>query len=194
MKLLLRLAHLIDALNERVGRSVYWLILVIVLISAGNAIMRKLFNISSNAFLEIQWYLFSAVFLLAAGYTLKCNAHVRIDVITGRFSPRVQAWIDIIGGLLFLLPMAALIIYFSWPSFVRTLASQEWSSNPGGLIIWPAKLLIPVGFSLLLLQGIAETIKRIGFLAGREPPEKMHHLPQAEEMMTLSPAPKQGDA
>jgi len=171
MKALLRIAHLIDALNERVGRAVQWLVLVVVLISAGNAVVRKLFDFSSNAFLEIQWYLFAAVFLLAAGYTLKHNEHVRIDVVAGRFGKRTQAWIDIIGGVLFLMPMAVLILYFSWPSFVSSFVSMEHSGNPGGLLLWPAKLLIPAGFLLLLLQGIAETIKRVGFLAGIEPPE-----------------------
>ena len=179
MKALLRIAHLIDALNERVGRAVQWLVLVVVLISAGNAVVRKLFDFSSNAFLEIQWYLFAAVFLLAAGYTLKHNEHVRIDVVAGRFGKRTQAWIDIIGGVLFLMPMAVLILYFSWPSFVSSFVSMEHSGNPGGLLLWPAKLLIPAGFLLLLLQGIAETIKRVGFLAGIEPPE----APPAEHAM-----------
>lgn len=183
MKPLLRIAHCIDALNERVGRAVYWLILVTVLISAGNAVMRKLFSLSSNAFLEIQWYLFAAVFLLAAGYTFKCNEHVRIDIITGRFGKRVQAWLDIIGGLLFLLPMTLTILYYSWPFFVNSFISREWSNNPGGLILWPAKALIPAGFLLLLLQGIAEIIKRAGFLLGVEPPEPSPHSPLESTIM-----------
>lgn len=183
MKSLLRIALFIDALNERVGRSVSWLILVAVLISAGNAVTRKLFSMSSNAFLEIQWYLFAAVFLLAAGYTLKCNEHVRIDIITGRFGKRAQAWLDIIGGLLFLLPMTLTILYYSWPFFVNSLISREWSSNPGGLILWPAKALIPAGFFLLLLQGFAEIIKRIGFLLGVEPPEPPPHSPLENMIM-----------
>jgi TRAP-type mannitol/chloroaromatic compound transport system permease small subunit len=181
MKALLRIAHLIDALNERIGRSVSWLILFTVLISAGNAIMRKAFDLSSNAFLEIQWYLFAAAFLLAAGYTLKCNEHVRIDVITGRFGKQAQAWIDIVGGLLFLLPMTGIILYFSWPFFINSFLSQEWSSNPGGLILWPAKMLVPAGFFLLLLQGLSEIIKRIGFLLDMEPAEAMHQSPLSEE-------------
>ena len=180
MKALLRIAHLIDALNERIGRAVSWLILLTVLISAGNAVMRKTFDLSSNAFLEIQWYLFAAVFLLAAAYTLKRNEHVRIDIITGRFGKRTQAWIDIVGGLLFLLPMACIILYFSWPFFLNAFLSREWSSNPGGLILWPAKLLVPAGFFLLLLQGLSEIIKRIGFLLGLEPPEETHS-PVSEE-------------
>ncbi|TCV82360.1 TRAP transporter small permease subunit [Sulfurirhabdus autotrophica] len=191
MKALLRIAHLIDYLNERVGHSVYWLILVTVLISTGNAISRKLFNVSSNAFLEIQWYLFSAVFLLAAGYTLKQNEHVRVDVISGRFSKRTQAWLDIFGGLFFLLPMSLIILYYSWPFFTHSLLSQEWSGNPGGLILWPAKALIPAGFLLLLLQGIAEIIKRIGFLLGIEPPEPPSHPPLSEFM---DASQKEGEA
>lgn len=180
MTALLRLAHLIDALNERVGRAVSWLILATVLISAGNAIMRKAFNLSSNAFLEIQWTLFAAVFLLAAGYTLKQNEHVRIDVIAGRFGKRAQAWIDILGGLLFLLPMTLIVLYYAWPFFLNAFTSGERSGNPGGLILWPAKLLIPVGFFLLLLQGMAEIIKRVGFLLGLEPAEQQH-TPLIEE-------------
>lgn len=169
MRTLLRIADLIDALNERVGRGVSWLVLVMVLLSAGNAIFRKGFNLSSNALLEIQWYLFAAVFLLCAGYALKHHEHVRVDVISGRLSKRVQAWIDIIGGVLFLLPTSAVVIYYSWPYFVNSFVSQEWSSNPQGLIIWPAKALIPAGFTLLFLQGVAETIKRVGYLRGVEP-------------------------
>lgn len=180
MKALLRIAHLIDALNERIGRAVSWLILLVVLISAGNAVMRKAFDFSSNAFLEIQWYLFAAVFMLAAGYTLKRNEHVRIDVISGRFSKRAQAWIDIIGSVLFLLPLAVIILYFSWPFFINSFTSQEWSNNPGGLILWPAKALVPASFCLLLLQGFSEVIKRIGFLLGLEPLEQTHS-PLGEE-------------
>ncbi|MBI3776484.1 MAG: TRAP transporter small permease subunit [Gammaproteobacteria bacterium] len=168
MRAALKFAHWIDALNERAGRSVYWLVLVTVVLSAGNAISRKGFNLSSNALLEIQWYLFAAVFLLSAGYTLKRNEHVRVDVISGRLSKRAHAWIDIFGGLLFLLPASAVVLYYSWPYFVNSFVSQEWSSNPQGLIIWPAKALIPAGFALLFLQGVAETIKRIGFLLGVE--------------------------
>ena len=166
MKPLLAFAHLIDRLNQRIGRAASWLILVTVLISAGNAIMRKAFQMSSNAFLEIQWTLFAAVFLLAAGYTLLKNEHVRIDILSSRRSPRAQAWIDIIGGLLFLLPLCALVLYHAWPFFLTSFSAQEWSNNPGGLMLWPAKLMIPLGFSLLFLQGIAEIIKRVDFLRG----------------------------
>jgi len=192
VSILLRLSRLIDRLNERVGRSVYWLVLVAVVISAGNAIIRKVFNYSSNAFLEAQWYLFSAVFLFCAGYTLLRNEHVRIDVITGRFSRRVQAWIDILGTLLFLLPMAAIFIYLSWPVFVRTWVHHEISGSAGGLVIWPARLLVPIGFSLLALQAVSELIKRVAFLRGLgpDPVDQLHghsaELELAEEIRSLA--------
>lgn len=166
MRSLLGLSRLIDALNERIGRAVYWLVLIAVLVSAGNALMRYSFNLSSNAWLEIQWYLFSAIFLLAAGYTLKHNAHVRIDVLAGRLSARGHAVIDIVGGLLFLMPMAVIILYLSWPMVVDSYATQELSSDAGGLIRWPVKILIPIGFALLALQGVSEIVKRIAFLRG----------------------------
>jgi TRAP-type mannitol/chloroaromatic compound transport system permease small subunit len=181
---LVRLSRLIDALNERVGRTVYWLVLAMVLISAGNAIVRKLFNMSSNAFLELQWYLFSAVFLLCAGFTLLRNEHVRIDVIAGRLSPRAQAWIDVLGTIFFLMPMALIFLWLSWPVFVRTLTHGEISTNAGGLMIWPARLLVPVGFTLLVLQGLSELIKRIAFLAGVGPdPIKRHEAGAAEKQL-----------
>jgi TRAP-type mannitol/chloroaromatic compound transport system permease small subunit len=138
-----------------------------VIISTANALSRKLFNVSSNAFLEIQWYLFATVFLLSAGYTLLRNEHVRIDVIAGRFSSKTQIWIDIIGTLLFLFPLTLVIMYDSWSYFVISFTSQEWSINPGGLIVWPAKLLIPLGFLLLFLQGLAQLIKLIAALQGK---------------------------
>ncbi|MBK7662314.1 MAG: TRAP transporter small permease subunit [Sterolibacteriaceae bacterium] len=169
MNLLLRLSRAIDALNRRVGRSVLWLVLVAVLISAINAVTRKLFNLSSNAFLELQWYLFSAIFLLGAGYTLLHNEHVRIDVISARLSPRTRAAFDIVGTLFFLLPMALIILKLSWPLFVDAFWSGEVSSNAGGLARWPVKLLVPAGFALLALQGVSELIKRAAFLAGRAP-------------------------
>lgn len=183
MKPLLVLAHAIDRFNERVGHLVQWLILAMVLISAGNAVSRKLFSLSSNAFLEIQWTLFAAVFLLAAGYTLRRNEHVRIDVLSSRLGPRGRAWLDILGGLCFLLPLTLVVLYYAWPFFADSWASQEHSDNPGGLILWPGKLLIPLGFALLLLQGVAETIKRVGFLLGLEPPEAPAHSPLAEDMV-----------
>jgi TRAP-type mannitol/chloroaromatic compound transport system permease small subunit len=166
MRALLAFSRLIDYANECVGRAVAWLVLIAVLLSAGNAVTRYAFNVSSNAWLEIQWYLFSAIFLLAAGWTLKRNAHVRIDVIVSRLSPNAQAWIEILGTIFFLMPMALLIVYFSWPMFVQSWTGHEMSSDAGGLVRWPVKLLIPVGFALLVLQGASQIIKRIAFLRG----------------------------
>jgi TRAP-type mannitol/chloroaromatic compound transport system permease small subunit len=166
MSLLLSLARLIDAINEKIGLAVSWALLLAVLICAGNAIIRYSLNMSSNAWLEIQWYLFAAMFMLASAYTLKRNEHVRIDVIVGRFSRRTQAIIDILGFLFFLLPVSLLILYFAVPYAMESMRNQEVSSNAGGLILWPAKLLIPVGFVLMILQGFSELIKRLGFLAG----------------------------
>lgn len=166
MSLLLSLARLIDALNEKIGLTVSWALLVAVLICAGNAIIRYSLNMSSNAWLEIQWYLFSAMFLLAGAYTLKRNEHVRIDVIVGRFSRRTQIIIDIFGFAIFLLPVSLLILYFSIPFAMESLRNQEVSSNAGGLILWPAKMLIPAGFILLTLQGFSELFKRLAYLAG----------------------------
>jgi TRAP-type mannitol/chloroaromatic compound transport system permease small subunit len=166
MSLLLSLARLIDAINEKIGLAVSWALLLAVLICAGNAIIRYSLNMSSNAWLEIQWYLFAAMFMLASAYTLKRNEHVRIDVIVGRFSRRTQAIIDILGFLFFLLPVSLLILYFAIPYAMESIRNQEVSSNAGGLILWPAKLLIPVGFVLMILQGFSELIKRLGFLAG----------------------------
>jgi TRAP-type mannitol/chloroaromatic compound transport system permease small subunit len=167
MNALLSLSRLIDAINIKIGQAVSWLLLAAVLICSGNALVRYIFHIGSNAWLEIQWYLFGAVFLLAAAYTLRRNEHVRIDVIVGRFSKRTQAWIDALGFLLFLLPITLLVLYYAIPFAVGSIRSQEMSSNAGGLIVWPAKLLVPLGFLLLGLQGFSELIKRIGFLMGK---------------------------
>lgn len=164
---LLILAGWIDALNERVGRLTIWLVLVATLISAGNALARYVLSDSSNAWLEIQWYLFGAIFLLGAGYTLKHNGHVRIDIVYGRLGPRGQAWIDLFGGLFFLLPLACLLAWLAWPIFLESWRTLEHSSDSGGLLRWPVKLLLPLGFGLLALQGVAEIIKRIGVLTGR---------------------------
>jgi TRAP-type mannitol/chloroaromatic compound transport system permease small subunit len=166
---LLKLSRSIDWLNEKCGRLIMLLVLVAVLISTGNAVMRKAFQLSSNAFLEIQWYLFGAIFLLCSGYTLLKNDHVRIDVIIGRLSRRAHAWIDIFGGLVFLLPFCAIIIYYSVPLFTKAWVIQETSADAGGLIRWPVMLLIPVGFTLLALQGVSQVIKNIGFLRGQAP-------------------------
>ena len=169
MNALLSLSRAIDGMSERIGRLVYWLVLAVVLISAANASVRKAFNYSSNAFLEIQWYLFSVIFLLGAGYVLLHNAHVRIDIIAGRLSARAQNWIDVFGIIFFLFPMALVIMKLSWPLFMDSFTRNEVSTNAGGLIIWPARLLVPVGFTLLVLQGISELIKRIAFLRGHIP-------------------------
>lgn len=175
---------MIDALNDRVGRTVLWLVLASTLISAGNATVRKIFSMSSNALLEIQWYLYAAVFVLAAGYTLLHDEHVRIDVLSGRLSPRGRAIIDIIGALVFLLPFAVLIIVLGWRYFWNAWLSGEMSSNAGGLIRWPVYLVVPVGFTLLALQGVSEAIKRIAFLAGRAPdPAARAPAPSAEEAL-----------
>jgi TRAP-type mannitol/chloroaromatic compound transport system permease small subunit len=181
MEALLKMSRLIDALNERVGKSVYWLVLVAVLVSAGNAIVRKVFNMSSNAFLEAQWYLFSAIFLFCSGYTLLRNEHVRIDVVNGHFSHRTQAWIDIFGTVFFLMPMALMFIYLSWPVFVRTWVHGEISTNAGGLPIWPARILVPIGFTLLALQGLSELVKRVAFVTGKGPDPVTRHDPHAAE-------------
>ncbi|HEY1182043.1 MAG TPA: TRAP transporter small permease subunit [Rhodocyclaceae bacterium] len=163
---LLRLSAGIDALNRFVGRWVIWLILASTAISAVNAVVRKAFNYSSNAFLEVQWYLFAGSFMLAAGYTLLNNEHVRIDVIVGRFSKRVQMWVDVFGFSCFLLPLCVTVLYQSVPYALRAYESGEMSSNAGGLILWPVYALIPAGFGLLMLQGVSELIKRLAFLAG----------------------------
>ena len=182
MKPWLALSGAIDALTERIGRFVYWLILVVVVISAANAVVRKAFNYSSNAYLEIQWYLFSAIFLIGAGYTFLRNEHVRIDIISGRLSARTQNWIDVLGIIFFLFPMAIVIGWLSWPLFMDSFVRHEVSTNAGGLIIWPARLLVPIGFTLLFLQGISELIKRIAFLRGHIPnPLERHQAKSAEE-------------
>lgn len=167
MNQLLTIARAIDAINERIGRLAFWLVLLMALISAGNALARYGLNLSSNAWLEVQWYLFSAVFLLGAGYTLKHNGHVRIDILYGRFSLRTQARIDLIGGAFFLLPFAGVMAWLSWAGFAESLAIGEMSPDAGGLARWPIKSIIPLGFTLLALQGVAEIIKRLAYLAGR---------------------------
>ena len=167
MHALLGTARLIDRLNERIGKSVAWLGLAAVIVCTGNAVARYTLNIGSNAWLELQWYLNSAVFLLIAAYALKRNEHVRIDVINGKLSHRTQAWIDIVGGVFMLLPTVIIIGWYSWPSLVNSFAIQEYSSDPGGLVRWPVRLLIPVAFGLLGLQGVSEIIKKIAIMRGR---------------------------
>ena len=169
MDTLLRLAKAIDRLNEFIGRWVSWLGLAAVVICAASATARYALNIGSNAWLEIQWYLNSAVWLLVAGYTLKRHEHVNIDVLASRLSPQVQTWIHILGGIFMLLPATVIIAWYSWPSLVNSYDIQEYSSDPGGLIRWPVRLLIPLAFWLLALQGVSEIIKRVGFLKGLVP-------------------------
>lgn len=166
MQALLALSRAIDRLSNFVGRITMWLILIVVLISAGNAIIRKVFDVSSNAWLEVQWYLFAAVFLLAAGYVFLHNAHVRIDFISSRLSARARNWIDVLGITLILIPLCLIIINLSWPLFYNAWATGEGSQNAGGLIRWPVFLMMPLGFLLLLLQACSELIKRVAFLRG----------------------------
>jgi TRAP-type mannitol/chloroaromatic compound transport system permease small subunit len=185
MTWLLRLSKLIDGLSERIGLAIRWLVLIAVLISSGNATVRYLFNTSSNAWLELQWYLFAAVFLLCAPYALLKNEHVRIDVITDRFSHRTRAWIDVFGTIFFLLPVTALIVWLSWPVFLDSFQRGEMSTDAGGLIRWPVKILIPIGFTLLFVQGLSELIKRIAFLQGRLDDPFSHPQELISDLMTL---------
>ena len=179
---LLSLSRLIDRFTSWVGRWVAWLVLAAVLISAINAAVRKLFNTSSNAYLEIQWYLFAAVFLLAAGYTLMRQEHVRIDVISSRFSKRTQIWIDIVGLTLFVLPLVVTVIRLSLPLVIRAYTMNEYSQNAGGLIRWPVFAILPLGFFLLGIQAVSELIKRIAFLRGLIPdPTQKGQAKSAEE-------------
>jgi TRAP-type mannitol/chloroaromatic compound transport system permease small subunit len=169
MRALLKFSSAVDWLNAQVGRWVIWLILASTVISGANAIIRKAFDMSSNAYLEVQWYLFAAAFLLAAGYTLLHGEHVKIDVISSKLSKRKQIWIDVIGFTFFLTPMCIVILWYAVPFFLQGFHSGEMSSNAGGLIRWPVYLMIPLGFGLLLLQGLSELVKRIAFLKGLIP-------------------------
>ena len=187
MTLLLKLSQLIDWLNERVGKGAFWLVLIMAVISAGNASYRFVFNDSSNRMLEIQWYLFAAVFLLCSPYTLQKNEHVRIDVLSGKLSPRGLAVIDIIGTLFFLLPMVVLVLYLSVPLVAESYKINEYSANAGGLIRWPVKILLPIGFTLLALQGVSELIKRVAFLMGLiGDPNSKEKGPSAEEELAAA--------
>lgn len=191
MQALLLLSKWIDSVNDRIGQLIRWLVLAAVLISAGNAIMRKAFDIGSNAFLEIQWYLFAAVFMLGAGYVFLKNAHVRIDFLASKLSKRSNAIIDIVGILLFVIPLSIILIHLSWPVFERAWISGEMSQNAGGLIRWPALLLIPAGFGLLMLQAVSELIKRLAFLTGlREEPFTAEPEKSAEELLAEELAAK----
>ena len=169
MKLLLKLSKTVDGVNTLVGRLTMWLILATTLISAGNALVRKFFNMSSNGLLEIQWYLFAAVFMLGAGYGFLKNSHVRIDFISTKLSDRGRNWVDVLGIAFVLIPFCLITIALGWPFFMQALVSGEMSQNAGGLIRWPAYVLIPLGFALLLLQALSEMVKRVAFLRGEGP-------------------------
>jgi TRAP-type mannitol/chloroaromatic compound transport system permease small subunit len=183
MSLFLRFSRLIDGLSDLIGKLAMWMILAATLISAGNAIIRKTLDISSNAWLEIQWYLFAAIFLLGGGYAFLRNAHVRIDFISSKFSDRTRNWIDVGGIVIFLLPLCYLMIYEGWPLFVNAWNSGEMSSNAGGLIRWPVYALIPLGFALLMLQGLSELVKRLAFLTGQGPDPLSHTGPSETELL-----------
>lgn len=183
MQLLLRLSRLIDAISGLIGKIAMWLILAATLISAGNAIVRKVFGTSSNAWLEIQWYLFAAVFMLGGGYAFLRNAHVRIDFVSGKFSDRTRNWVDVGGILIFLFPLCYMMATLGWPLLVQAWTSGEMSSNAGGLIRWPMYALIPAGFSLLFLQGVSELIKRLAFLSGHGPDVLSHTGPSETELL-----------
>jgi len=166
---LLAASRQIDRFNEAIGKSMRWLVLAAVLISAGNAIVRKAFSIGSNSLLEIQWYLFAAVFMLGGGYAFLRNVHVRIDFVSSKLSKRTNTIIDILGIIIFLIPLCLILIHLSWPLFVSALTSGEMSSNAGGLIRWPVMMLMPLGFGLLLLQAFSELTKRFAYLKGLIP-------------------------
>ena len=166
MNALLRFSRLVDILNEKFGLIANWMVLIACLISAGNAFMRYGFNMSSNAWLEIQWYLFGGMVMLGASCTLKANEHVRVDVLYSRYRERTRLWVDFLGGIFFLLPMTIIIGWLSWPMFWESFRIHEVSGNAGGLLRWPVKLLVPLGFLLLTLQGISEVIKRLAALRG----------------------------
>ncbi len=186
MKVLLALSRAIDFANERIGRLVYWCVLVTVLVSAANATSRYALNLASNAWLELQWYLFAGVFLLCSGYTLLHNEHIRIDVVSSQLSRRAQVWIDVFGIVFFLLPMSLFIMWLSWPVFMNAWTSGEISGSAGGLIRWPARLLVPLGFFLLSAQGFSELIKRIAYLRGLIPdPVEKHKDPGLDVVLDV---------
>ncbi len=194
MTFLMRIARSIDLLNGAIGKLAMWLILAATLISAGNAISRKAFNLSSNAFLEIQWYLFGAVFMLGGGYAFLRNAHVRIDVLSSRLSARARNWIDVLGIVVFLFPLCYMLASMGWPVFARAWASGEVSSSAGGLIRWPVYGLIPLGFALLALQGASELIKRLNFLFGGGEDPLSHSGPSETELLAKEIAAEESAA
>ena len=193
MNTLLAFSRYVDWVTEKIGRSIGWLLLAAVLISAGNAVIRKTFDISSNAFLEAQWYLFGAVFLLGAGYVFLHDQHVRIDALSAHWSRKTQIWIDVVGITVFLLPLCAFLVWTSLPSLQTAVMTKEVSANPGGLIRWPMYALVPVGFALLGLQSLSELFKRLGYLTGHAPdphakPEKTDEEMLLEELRTETEA------
>jgi TRAP-type mannitol/chloroaromatic compound transport system permease small subunit len=195
MQGLLSISRVIDAMNTAIGKAVSWLILVAVIISAGNAVVRKVFNSSSNSWLEAQWYLFGAVFLLCAAWTLLANEHIRIDVVNSHFSRRTRNWIDVVGHALFLIPFCILILIDSWPFFLKSYLQNEQSMNAGGLVVWPAKVLVVIGFALLLIQGFSELIKRIAIMRGELEDVHgggHHEMAEAEAARLLEVAKAQG--
>ena len=199
MNALLSFSRAVDWITERIGRALCWLLLLAVIISAGNAIIRKSFNMSSNAYLEAQWYLFAAIFTLGAGYVFLHDQHVRIDVISSKLKRRTQVWIDVVGITVFLLPLCAFVIWTSLPSVQTAFAMQEVSANPGGLLRWPLYVLVPIGFGLLALQSLSELFKRLGFLTGHGPdphakPEKTDQEMLLEEMQNEANAKEAREA
>lgn len=183
MSFLLKISRFIDACSELIGKLAMWMVLAATMISAGNAIARKVFGLSSNAWLEIQWYLFAGVFMLGGGYAFLRNVHVRIDFISSKFSARGRNWVDVGGIIIFLFPLCYLMVTLGWPLFASTLGSGEGSSNAGGLIRWPVYALIPLGFALLALQGLSELIKRFAFLSGLGPDPLANDGPSEEELL-----------
>jgi TRAP-type mannitol/chloroaromatic compound transport system permease small subunit len=191
MQGLLGFARGVDSINERIGKLVAWFVLAAVLVSAGNAIVRKTLNTSSNAWLELQWYLFGAVFMLGAAWTLRCNEHIRIDILSSRFAKRSRDKLDVFGHIFFLLPFVLIHIWTSWPFFVSSFRSQEVSTNAGGLVVWPAKAFVLVGFVLLLLQALSELIKRIAILRGdlQDEAETLGQQAEVERLLEATDAP-----
>jgi TRAP-type mannitol/chloroaromatic compound transport system permease small subunit len=194
MRGLLKFSNAVDWLNAQVGKWVIWLILGSTVISAINALVRKIFNTSSNAYLEVQWYLFAGAFLLAAGYTLLNNEHVKIDVVSSHLSKRKQIWIDVIGFTFFLMPMCMIILWFGTPFFLQGFRSGEMSSNAGGLIRWPVYALMPLGFGLLMLQGLSELVKRIAFLRGLIPDPTIKKVAKTPEEELAEELRRQAEA
>jgi TRAP-type mannitol/chloroaromatic compound transport system permease small subunit len=181
MQALLKISKAVDWLNTQIGKNVIWLILASTVISAVNATVRKAFNVSSNAYLEVQWYLFAAAFLLASAYTLLNGEHVKIDVIYSRWSKRTQIWIDVLGFIFFLLPFCTAVLWFGIPFFLQGYRSNEVSPSAGGLILWPVYAMMPLGFFLLFLQGVSELVKRIAFLQGLIPDPTLKKIEKTAE-------------